>query len=82
MRRRLQLILLAILTTSITVPSSAQLPVPSFEEVVQRLAAVNASLETLRVEQALFVRARSFSFRRQSDTTTISSTLPYRKRSS
>ena len=59
---RLPLILVATLTTSLTVASSAQLPVPSFEEVVQRLAAVNASLETYRVEQEVVATVLMFRF--------------------
>ncbi len=59
---RLPLILVAILTTSLTVASSAQLPIPSFEEVVQRLAAVNASLETYRVEQEVVATVLMFRF--------------------
>ncbi len=62
MRVWLQLILVAVLTTSLTVASSAQLPVPSFEEVVQRLAAVNASLETYRVEQEVVATILMFRF--------------------
>ncbi len=62
MRLWLQLILVAVLTTSLTVASSAQLPVPSFEEVVQRLAAVNASLETYRVEQEVVATVLMFRF--------------------
>ncbi len=62
MRGRFQLIFVAILTTSLTVASSAQLPVPSFEEVVQRLAAVNASLETYRVEQEVVATILMFRF--------------------
>jgi hypothetical protein len=62
MRVRLQLILVAILTTSLTVVSPAQLPVPSFEEVVQRLAAVNASLESYRVEQEVVATVLMFRF--------------------
>jgi hypothetical protein len=62
MRARLQLILVAVLTTSLTVSSSAQLPVPSLEEVIQRLAAVNASLETFRVEQEIVARVLMFRF--------------------
>ena len=62
MRVPLQLILVAILTTSLTVASPAQLPVPSFEEVVQRLAAVNASLESYRVEQEVVATVLMFRF--------------------
>src|SRR5712664_1302953 len=62
MRVWLQLILVAILTTSLTVVSSAQPPVPSFEEVVQKLAAVNASLETYRVEQEVVATVLMFRF--------------------
>jgi hypothetical protein len=62
MRGRFQLILVAILTTSLTVASAAQQPVPSFEEVVQRLAAVNASLETYRVEQEVVATILMFRF--------------------
>ncbi len=62
MRRWLQLILVAIFTTSLAVASSAQLPVPSFEEVVQKLAAVNASLETFRVEQEVVASVLMFRF--------------------
>ncbi len=62
MRGRLQLILVAILTTSLAVASSAQLPVPSFEEVIQSLAAVNASLETFRVEQEVVASILMFRF--------------------
>jgi hypothetical protein len=62
MRWWLQLILVAVLTTSLTVPSTAELPVPSFEEVVQRLAIVNASLETFRVEQEVVASILMFRF--------------------
>jgi hypothetical protein len=62
MRWQLHLILVAILTTNLTVSSSAQLPVPSLEEVVQRLAAVNASLETYRVEQEVVASILMFRF--------------------
>jgi hypothetical protein len=62
MRGWLQLILVAVLTTSLTVASSAQLPVPSFEEVVQRLSTVNASLETFRVEQEVVASILMFRF--------------------
>jgi hypothetical protein len=62
MRARLQLILVAVITTSLTVASSAQLPVPSLEEVVQKLAAVNASLETYRVEQEVVATILMFRF--------------------
>src|SRR5712692_11246166 len=62
MRVWLQLILVAVLTTSLTVASSAQQSVPSFEEVVQRLAAVNASLETFRVEQEVVASVLMFRF--------------------
>jgi hypothetical protein len=62
MRVWLQLILVAILTTSLTVMCSAQPPVPSFEEVVQKLAAVNASLETYRVEQEVVATILMFRF--------------------
>ncbi len=61
MRVRLPLILIAMLTMSLTLASS-QLPVPSFEEVVQRLAAVNASLETYRVEQEVVATVLMFRF--------------------
>jgi hypothetical protein len=62
MRGWLQLILVAVLTTSLTVASSAQLPVPSFEEVVQRLSTVNASLQTFRVEQEVVASILMFRF--------------------
>jgi hypothetical protein len=62
MRVRLQLIFVAILTTSLTVASSAQLPVPSLEEVVQKLAAVNAALETYRVEEEVVATILMFRF--------------------
>jgi hypothetical protein len=62
MRGWLQLILVAVLTTSLTVGSLAQLPVPSLEDVVQRLAAVNASLETFRVEQEVVASVLMFRF--------------------
>lgn len=62
MRGRFQLILIAILTASLTVPSAAQLPVPSLEDVIQRLAAVNASLETFRVEQQVVASVLMFRF--------------------
>ena len=62
MRGWLQLILVAVLTTSLTVGSLAQLPVPSLEDVIQRLAAVNASLETFRVEQEVVASILMFRF--------------------
>ena len=62
MRVRLHLMLVTILTTSLTVASTAQLPTPSLEEVVQKLAAVNASLETYRVEQEVVATILMFRF--------------------
>lgn len=56
------LIIVAILTTSLTVSSWAQPPVPSLEEVVQKMAAVNASLETFRVEQEVVASILMFRF--------------------
>jgi len=56
------MIFVALLTIRLTVPAWSQLPVPSFEEVVQRLAAVNASLETFRVEQEVVASILMFRF--------------------
>jgi hypothetical protein len=62
MRRWFHLILVATLTTSLAVMSSAQQPVPSFEDVVQKLTSVNASLETYRVEQEVVATILMFRF--------------------
>ncbi len=62
MHARLHLMLVTILTTSLTVAFSAQQAVPSLEEIVQRLAAVNASLETYRVEQEVVATVLMFRF--------------------
>ncbi len=62
MRGLLRLILVAIFTMSLAVASSAQPPVPPFEEVVQSLAAVNASLETFRVKQEIVASILMFRF--------------------
>lgn len=48
--------------TSLTVAISAQPPIPSFEEVVQHLTAVNASLDTFRVEQEIIAHVLIFRF--------------------
>ncbi len=41
---------------SLAATVSAQQPVPSFEQVVERMTAVNASLDTFRVEQEVEAR--------------------------
>jgi hypothetical protein len=62
MRTFLALVCVVILMTSLTAAISAQPPVPSFEEVVQNLTAVNASLETFRVEQEVIAQVLIFRF--------------------
>jgi hypothetical protein len=62
MRTWLELVVIVTLTASLAVTSSEQLPVPSFEEVVQKLADVNASLETFRVEQEIVASVLVFRF--------------------
>ena len=62
MRKWLHLILVVIGITTLTVASSAQLPVPSLEDVIQKLAAVNPSLETYRVEQEVIATILMFRF--------------------
>jgi hypothetical protein len=58
MRAIASLICILILTVAV----SAQQPVPSFEEVVARMTAVNASLETFRVEQEVVASLLFFRF--------------------
>jgi hypothetical protein len=62
MRKWLELVAVVILATSLTAASSAQLAVPSFDEVVQSLAAVNSSLNTFRVEQEIVASVLMFHF--------------------
>ncbi len=62
MWKSFELALVFILTTSLTVAVSAQPPVPSFEKVVEKLTAVNESLDTFRVEQEIVARVLIFRF--------------------
>jgi hypothetical protein len=62
MRKWLGLVVVVTLATSLTDVSSAQLAVPSFDEVVQNMAAVNSSLNTFRVEQEIIASVLMFHF--------------------
>jgi hypothetical protein len=62
MRKWLEFVVVVLLATSLVVTSSAQLAVPSFDEVVQSLAAVNSSLNTFRVEQEIAASVLMFHF--------------------
>jgi hypothetical protein len=62
MRRWLELVVAVPLVTSLVAASSAQQAVPSFDEVVQGLAAVNSSLQTFRVEQEIVASVLTFHF--------------------
>ncbi len=62
MRKGLELVGIVILVMSLTLASSAQSAVPSFDEVVQSLAAVNSSLNTFRVEQEIIASVLMFHF--------------------
>jgi hypothetical protein len=53
MRTWLELTVVIFLVTNLAVASAAQLAVPSFDEIVRGLAAVNSSLNTFRVEQEI-----------------------------
>src|SRR5713226_7887851 len=62
MQKQLELVVVVILATSLTAAASAQQAVPSFDEVVQSLAAVNSSLNTFRVEQEIIASVLMFHF--------------------
>jgi hypothetical protein len=62
MRRRLEFVIFVILATSLTAASLAHQTAPSFDEVVQNLAAVNSSLNTFRVEQEIIASVFMFHF--------------------
>ncbi len=62
MRERLELVVVIILVTSLAVESSAQIAVPSLDEVLQNLAVVNSSLNTFRVEQEIVASVLLFHF--------------------
>src|SRR3989442_2179429 len=62
MQRWLEFVVVVILTTSLTVASSAQPVVSSFDEVVQSMAAANSSLKTFRVEQEIIASVLMFHF--------------------
>jgi hypothetical protein len=62
MRRWLGLVVVVILATNLTAASSAQLAIPSLDEIVQSLAAVNSSLKTFRVEQEIVASVLMFHF--------------------
>lgn len=62
MRECVELAAVIVLVTSLTAASSAQMPVPAFDEVIQNLAGVNGSLETFRVEQEILASILMFRF--------------------
>ncbi len=62
MRQWLALLVIVVLATSLVVESSAQMAVPSLDEVVQNLAVVNSSLNTFRVEQEIVASVLMFHF--------------------
>ncbi len=62
MRKWLELVVVISLVTSLASASSAQLAVPSFDEVVHSLAAVNSSLQTFRVEKKIVANVLMFHF--------------------
>jgi hypothetical protein len=62
MQKWLELVVVVILATSLTVAISAQPAAPTFDEVVQGLAAVNPSLKTYRVEQEIVASVLMFRF--------------------
>jgi hypothetical protein len=62
MRKWLEVVVVVVLATSLTAAASAQLAAPSFDEVVQSMAAVNSSLNTFRVEQEIIASVLMFHF--------------------
>jgi hypothetical protein len=62
MREWLELVVVVILATSLTAASSAQQAIPSFDDVVQNLAAVNSSLNSFRVEQEIVASVLMFHY--------------------
>jgi hypothetical protein len=62
MQKWFELVVVIILATSLIDAASAQPAVPSFDEVVRNLAAVNSSLNTFRVEQEIVASILMFHF--------------------
>jgi hypothetical protein len=62
MQKWLGFVVVVILAMSLPRASSAQPAVPSFDEVVQSMAAVNSSLNTFRVEQEIVASVLMFHF--------------------
>jgi hypothetical protein len=62
MRKWLGLVAVVFLMFSLAVASPAEPAVPSFDEIVRSLAAVNSSLKTFRVEQEIVASVLMFHF--------------------
>jgi hypothetical protein len=62
MRKQFKLVVVVFLVTNLAVASSAQIAVPSFDEIVLSLTSVNSSLNTFRVEQEIVASVLIFHF--------------------